>query len=200
VAHYLKRLGACVSVVDTDPVRRLVAHYDGFTLCSIDQAVAGHELVVTATGRERLIGREQWLKASDGLLVVNVGHWRQEICLEDLRALSTGSTRLSEQVEEFTLAGADGHEKKVLLAAGGNPVNVVLLSGSPEPTLIHLTTELLCMSFLVTARRDGISLPPGEMVIPAEVERQSSLFALRALGLQEDINQSPELVSRDRTC
>jgi len=43
-------------------------------------------------------------------------------------------------------------------------------------------------------------LSPGEMPIPTAIERQASLFALKALGLQEDINQSPELVSRDRTC
>ncbi len=200
VAHYLKRLGANVSIVEVDPVRRLVAHYDGFSLCCLRDAMAGSELVVTATGRHGLLGREQWLWARDGLLVFNVGHWRQEVSPEDLRALSVGQANVSEHLEEFTLPGAYGKQKKVLLAAGGSPANVVLLSGSPEPTLIHLTTEILCLSFLVQAGRDGISLPAGETAIPHQVEHQSSVIALAALGLHEDVNESSELVSRDRTC
>src|SRR5205823_14802129 len=49
------------------------------------------------------------------------------------------------------------------ISCGGNPANVVLLTGSAQPTLIHLTTEILCME-LITAR--GESLGKGEVALP----------------------------------
>lgn len=201
VARYLKGSGACVRVVERDPVRQLAAHYDGFVLDTLERALADCCLVVTATGQAGVLGARHWQLAADGLLVLNVGHWPDEVDYHALRAMAVTTRRLSTHLEEFTLPEAAGRGfKTVLLAAGGSPVNVALLSGSPEPTLIHLTTELLCLSYLVAAARQGTALPHGEMAVPAEVERRSALLALAALGLQEYTSGPFRLESRDRTC
>lgn len=201
VAHYLKMHGASVTVVESDPIRCLVAHFDGFALANLQTALSGCELIVTATGRHGILGEKQWRLAGDGLLVVNVGHWPEEVEPETLRALSLSSRKISPHLEEFVLEGTGGQgRKRVLLAAAGSPANVVLLSGSAEPTLIHLTTEILSLSFIARADRDGIVLSPGELPVPPVVERQASEIALQSLGLQDDINQPANLESQDRTC
>ncbi|HEY9869630.1 MAG TPA: NAD(P)-dependent oxidoreductase [Candidatus Obscuribacterales bacterium] len=201
VAHYLRGNGAAVRVVERDPVRQLAAHYDGFVLDSLERVLADCRLVVTATGQAGLLGARQWQLAADGLLVLNVGHWPEEVDYAALKAMAVGTRRLSAHLEEFTLPGTGGRgAKTVLLAAGGSPVNVALLSGSLEPTLIHLTTEMLCLAYLVRAARQGATLPQGEAAIPAEVERRSALLALAALGLHEYTSEPVRLESRDRTC
>ncbi len=183
VACYLRRQGTAVTVVDTDPVRRLIAHYDGFLTAGLAEAMAGSELLVTATGVDGLIGVDDWAVAADGLLVANVGHWAGEAGRDALCRLAVSCRPAGPHLEEFSIAGGSpGRARKVYLAGQGSPINVVLCSGSPEPTLIHLTTEILCLRMLAEAGRAGTPVPPGEMPVPASVERQASTLALEALG------------------
>lgn len=179
VADYLKRMGANVWVVEEDPIRKLIAHYDGFPVSDLSRAMRESQLVVTATGGTNLISRQQWMEAADGLLVMNVGHWSTELDLPALEAMAKEQREVQPQLQEYRLPG----DKRLLVVASGSPANVVLLSGSPEPTLIHLTTEVLCMNFLIKLHQESHSMPPGEMPLPLEVERQASILALQALQL-----------------
>ena len=185
-AHYLKQAGASVAVVEKDPVRRLVAHYDGYLISDMASALSTSELVVTATGVPGLIGAREWSLCRDGLVLVNVGHWSREIDLPAVRAMAVSSQAVSDRLSAFELPGSRGL-RTVYLAAGGSPVNVTLLSGSPEPTLIHLTTEILCLDYLCRLQRAGQSLPCGETPVPTVVERQASILALEALALQQEV-------------
>lgn len=183
-AHYLRKVGANVLIVEIDPVRRLMAHYDGFVLGDLAQALSCSELLVTATGQEGLIGKRDLMTARDGLLVVNLGHWPNEVDASSLEP-SLRNSLACNMLKEFVIADVDGKVKSIFLATEGSPANVVLLTGSPEPTLIHLTTEILCLSYLLQSHRDGIYLPLGELPTPQCVERQASLLALEALGLNK---------------
>jgi adenosylhomocysteinase len=179
VADYLKRMGASVCVVDDDPIKKLIAHYDGYAVMDLSGAIRESQLVVTATGVSNILSRHQWMEAADGLLVMNVGHWATELDLEALEALSKETRDVMPHLKEYTLPG----DKRVLVVADGSPANVVLLSGSPEPTLIHLTTEVLCMNYLIKLHQASQKLPAGEVPLPLEVEKQASILALQALQL-----------------
>ena len=179
VANYLKRGGSEVTVVEHDPIKRLLAHYDGYSVCDLQKAVNQAELIVTATGRPKILGRDEWAQAADGLLVMNVGHWATEVDVDSLHAMANGVRNVTEHLQEFRLPGG----KRIYLLAAGSPANVVLLSGSPEPTLIHLTTEVLCMNYLTELQEKGKTLPNGEIPLPDELERRASLLALQALKL-----------------
>ncbi len=192
VAAHLRSAGAVVSVVEGDPARKLIAHYDGFKLCDLATALSSSELLVTATGRHSLITTEELSSVRDGIILMNVGHWPEEIAYSELCAEATSYKQLSQYLEEFEFA-AEGETRKVLLLGGGGPANVVMCSGSIEPTLIHLVTEILCMNYLVKLHREGalelgrVSKSPafksGENALPKEVQDQASLLALKALGL-----------------
>ncbi|HEY9785231.1 MAG TPA: NAD(P)-dependent oxidoreductase [Candidatus Obscuribacterales bacterium] len=181
VAQYLKKEGALVTVVERNPSLRLIAHYDGYGIAALSSALAESELIVTATGKVGLLKTGEWQTIRDGALVVNVGHWRDELDLECLRLLASGCQKVNEHIEEFTLSTTEGREKRVYVACDGSPANIVLLTGSIEPTLIHLTTEALCLAYLA---RHGRQLEAGETPIPPEVEAKASELALRALGIE----------------
>jgi S-adenosylhomocysteine hydrolase len=70
-------------------------------------------------------------------------------------------------------------DKSLYLVAGGNPANVALLTGSVEPALIHLATEILTWEYLI--RRAG-ELPDSVLALPREVEEVAGRLALQALG------------------
>jgi adenosylhomocysteinase len=179
VASYLRRIGAVVSIVEIDPVRRLIAHYDGYALSSLEAALASSELLVTATGKQRLINRDHFKLMKDGIILINVGHWSSEIDVDALKSEAEKTRSVSRHLEELML----DKEKHIYIAGGGSPTNVAMLSGSCEPTLIHLATEALCMNYL-TELEANIERPfGGEIPIPPAIERQASILALKALGL-----------------
>lgn len=183
VCHYLRRLGCHVVVVENDPVRQLIAHYDGYALDSLENALASSQLLVTATGKADLIaGEDLWKLAADGLLVVNVGHRATEVNLPALHRVASDVRQFNEFMQEYTLRDSG---RLVYIATGGSPANVVMLSGSPEPTLIHLTTEILCMNYLAGLQQAATPLAPGEMSLPPEIEQQASVLALKALKIIE---------------
>ncbi len=184
VAHYLRSAGAHVSVVEIDPVLRLSAHYDGFVTKPLTRALTESELLVTATGCAGVLGDAEWLAAAPGLTVFNVGHWAAEVGPEALARLAVDKRRQSEHLDEFVLPDGGGGQKSVYLACGGHPANVVICKGAPEPVLIHLTTELLCVEYLASCARAGQRLAAGEQAVPDFVEGEASRLALAALKIE----------------
>lgn len=180
VAFHLRKEGGIVNVVDNDPVRRLIAHFDGFSVNDLLTSLRKADVVVTATGKKHIIGETHWQAARDGAIFLNVGHWPEELDLNALRKSAQKIDDLELKTQRFHLKDAAGSdaEKRLYVVADGNPANIVLLTGSVEPTLIHLATEALCLSYLA---KHGTSLGHGEHLVPYEVEQNSSVLALEAL-------------------
>ena len=160
VAAHLRSAGAIVSVVENDPARRLIAHYDGFALSELPKALSSSEILVTATGRHSLITPQELIHARDGLILMNVGHWPEEIAYAEFGSSAKSQRRISEFLEEFEFS-FDGESRRVLLLGGGGPANVVMCSGSIEPTLIHLVTEILCLNHMLALKNGSRSAAPG---------------------------------------
>ena len=178
VAFHLRKEGGIVNVVDSDPVRRLIAHFDGYTVNDLLTSLRKADVVVTATGKRQIIGETHWHAARDGAIFLNVGHWPEELDMDSLRNLATAVDHLELKTQRFHLKDQGGLDKRIYVVADGNPANIVLLTGSVEPTLIHLATEALCLSYLA---KHGASLGHGEHLVPYEVEQNSSILALEAL-------------------
>lgn len=179
-AQYLQKLGAHVQIVDNDPIKQLIAHYDGYQVTSLEQALASSELFVSATGAHKLLGKDQIQHMRSAMLLINVGHFAEEIDVDAFRQAANSHQKISEHLDEYFFGTEN---KSVLLACHGHPANVVLLTGSIEPTLIHLTTEVLCLETLLAAKQNGAKLANGENPIPQTVEKEASLTALEALRL-----------------
>lgn len=182
VAHHLRQAQAIVSVVETCPVRKLLAHYDGFALETLQGALSGSELLVTATGAKSVVSASEFSYCRDGIILMNVGHWPDEIDLAALRKESQSCRLVSQHLEEFELKVEDKRTVKIHVIGGGGPANVVMLSGSCEATLIHLCTEILTLAYLLT--QENAVLVNGENPLPKAVERQASALALKALYLE----------------
>lgn len=178
VAFHLRKEGGLVNVVDNDPVRRLIAHFDGFAVKELMASLEDADIIVTATGKKNIITEPQWHASRDGAIFLNVGHWPEELNLAALANMSASVDQLELETKRFNLKNAKNGQKRLYVVAEGNPANIVLLTGSVEPTLIHLATEALCLSYL---SKHGRSLAPGEHLVPYEIEQNSSILALEAL-------------------
>ncbi len=173
LAHYARAANMSVEVVETDPIRRLFAHYDGYPTDTLDAAVQRANIIVTATGNRGVLQVQHLERARDGVVLLNAGHGGDEIDCAGLREAATRVDHIADQVVRYTLPNGP----RVTLLGDGNPLNIVTNSGSPEPVLLHFTVLGLTLEWLA---RFG-DLPPGEQIVPEEIETRAALLALDAL-------------------
>lgn len=174
LAAYARAGGASVEVVERDPVRRLVAHYDGYPTPGLTEALERAGIVVTATGAARVLTIDHLTHARDGLVVLNAGHGGDEVDIEGIRRGAVRVDHVADHVVRYRLEGGN----RLVVLADGHPLNIVMNSGSPEPVLLHFSVVGLALEW--AARNDP---PAGELVVPDEIEDRAAALALEALDL-----------------
>ncbi len=173
VAAYARSGGASVEVIELDPVRRLIAHYDGFPVPAAAEAIPRAQVLVTAGGGRHSLPLALLRQARTGAILINAGHGADEIDIEGLRREATEVDQVGARVVRYQLA--DG--PRLVVLADGNPLNIVLNSGSQEPVLLHFAVLGLGLEWLASA-----DLPPGEVALPASIEAAAAEVALAVLG------------------
>ena len=172
VAAFARAQGATVEVAENAPVRRLVAHYDGFATTDAVPALRRARIVVTATGRDATLGPPELSVVPDGSVLLSAGHGGDEIDVAHLRATAETIDQVGERVVRYTLPG----NRRVTVLAEAHPLNIVMNSGSPEPVLLHFALLGLALESLATA-----AYAPGEVALPPELESEAARAALRVL-------------------
>ena len=172
LAAYARAAGMCVEVVERDPIKRLLAHYDGFPTPSLDDAAQRVGVLVTATGRPRSIALEHVVRARDGLVLINAGHGGDELDMAGLEGASAQVDHVADGVVRYRLHGGP----RITVLGGGHPLNIVLNSGSPEPVLLQFALLGLALDWVAHAELDK-----GEVLVPSALEDQAAELALQAL-------------------
>jgi len=168
IAEYARLLGARVTVSDLNPVRRLQARHQGVEVATAAEALRAADVVVTATGRDGVIGPRELELLRDGCLLANAGHSSAEIDVAALRRAP--ATTLRPGLEEFTLDG-----RRLYLLAGGAMVNLAAGFGDPYDAF-DLTTALMLAGIDFMVRRHH-EFAPGLHLLPDEVEREVAALA-----------------------
>lgn len=172
VAAFARAAGATVEVAEVDPVRRLMAHYDGLATTDAVPALKRARIVVTATGRHHSLGAAELAVVPDGSIVLSAGHGGDEIDTDWLRAHATVTDQIGDHVIRYSLPGG----RRVTVLANGHPLNIVLNAGSPEPVLLHFALLGLGLEQLVTEPHEA-----GELPLSAALEERAAQIALSVL-------------------
>jgi len=125
LARTLRALGAIVIVVELDEVRALEAAFDGMRVADLRRAVSLADAVFTVTGRPGVLRGDDLLALRDGAMLANVGHFGNEIAVDDLEALAVERRRVAPHVVEYRL----GNGRAVRLLAGGEMLNLAAATG-----------------------------------------------------------------------
>lgn len=184
LAAYARAAHMSVEVVESDPVRRLFAHYDGYPTSELASAIRGAGIVVTATGHDGALPIEAILEGRNGVVLLNAGHGHDEIDVKGLKDAAVRVDHVADQVVSYRMEGG----QRVTLLGDGNPLNIVMNAGSPEPVLLHFAVLGLTLEWIARfghteapeADADTV-LPPGETVVPEEIEVRAAIMALEAL-------------------
>ncbi len=172
VAAFARAAGATVEIAELDPVRRLIAHYDGFATTDAVPALKRARIVVTATGRTNTLGAAELASMPDGSIVLSAGHMVDEIDMRWLRNNAETIDQIGKLVVRYTMPGG----RKVTVLADGQPLNIVTNSGSPEPVLLHFVLLGLGLEHLATT-----DPPPGELAVPPALEEEVAQLALKVI-------------------
>lgn len=144
IAASFRNAFATVAVVEPEPVLRLEASLDGFQVPDRATGLRIADIVVTATGAERVLTEADLELLKDRVILMNAGHFPAEIAADRIVADPRVARRNDGPEGITTLVMTDGRE--IHLLAGGHMVNL----GGPRP--LGNSIESMDLGFALQAR------------------------------------------------
>ena len=117
----MRGFGARVLVTEIDPICALQAAMEGYEVTTVEHALPEADIFVTTTGNCRVITAEHMSLMKDQSIVCNIGHFDNEIEVEELEKWpGIRKIEIKPQVHRFLFP--DGHS--IYLLAEGRLVNL----------------------------------------------------------------------------
>ncbi|HCR28919.1 MAG TPA: adenosylhomocysteinase, partial [Opitutae bacterium] len=131
-AQALVGMGARVIVTEIDPICALQAAMEGFEVCPIEDTLGRADIYVTTTGNKDIIRVEHMEKMKDQAIVCNIGHFDNEIQVDNLNAyegieIDVIKDESQGAVEKYTFPSGNS----IYMLAKGRLVNLGCATGHP---------------------------------------------------------------------
>ncbi len=165
-------LGARVLIAELDPVKAVEAAMEGYEVVSLSTGMRRADVVITATGRDGVIGEEELSCCKDGAILANAGHFGYEIDRDSLARMAREQHKARDGVEAYTLP-----DKRTLYLLGeGELVNLALGDGHPVEIMdISFALQALSLEYLV---QNAASLSPQVLPVPEEIDNHVARMVL----------------------
>ncbi len=188
IAMRAKGMGANVIVTEVNPIRAVEAIMDGFRVMKLIDAVKEADIVITATGVNKVVRKEHFLVAKDKCIFANSGHFNVEVWIPDLEELAVEKRKTrylglpwnDYLVEEYRLK--DG--RKLYVLAKGRLVNLVAGQGHATEVM-DLSFSLQALSVEYLKKNNG-RLEKKVHMVPKEIDTMVAELKLKSLGVEID--------------
>jgi len=173
----MKGFGARVIVTEIDPICALQASMEGYEVKTIEDVLEEADIFVTATGNKDIITAEHMKKMKDNSIVCNIGHFDNEIQVEELKKIpGIKVENVKPQVDKYTFS--DGHS--IILLADGRLVNLGCASGHPSFVMsTSFTNQTLAQIELWTKKHEI-----GVYTLPKKLDEEVARLHLDKLGVK----------------
>ena len=150
-ARSLRGFGARVLVTEIDPICALQAAMEGFEVTTVEDALSITDIYVTTTGNKDIITAEHMAKMKDQAIVCNIGHFDNEIQVNELNAWKgIKKINIKPQVDKYVYP--DGHA--IFLLAEGRLVNLGCATGHSSFVMSNsFTNQTLAQIDLATTKK-----------------------------------------------
>ena len=176
IAERAKGLGSDTVVVEIDPVRAVSAAMNGHRVMTSNEAAAVGDVFITATGNIHVFSEEHFAVMKDGAILANAGHFDVEIDLTALERLASGTRRLRDNLDEYSMP--DG--RRLLVVAEGRLVNLGAAEGHPADVMdMSFADQALAAEWLLGAAG---KLDPDVYILPDELDKEVAALKLEAMG------------------
>jgi len=128
-AQSMKSYGANVTITEIDPICAMQAAMEGFKVRILEDVVKEGDIFVTATGNCDVIRTEHMEKMKNNAIVCNIGHFDNEIQVNELYALpGVKKINIKPQVDKILFPD----EHSIILLSEGRLVNLGNATGHPS--------------------------------------------------------------------
>ena len=173
VAERARDLGAIVTVAERDPVRQMEAMHFGCRTMPLHDALADADVVVTATGRDGVLGEAELTRCRDGVVVFNVGHSNREIDVDWLERRERRS--MKDHIDRYAIG-----DRALFLLNRGSLINIALTGGFAGSDSFDPFTGVMIRGLLWLLTGGASAFPPGLHAYPPDLEREVATVALAA--------------------
>jgi len=179
-AFALRGAGARVLIAECDPICALQACMEGFQVVTVESVVGEIDIFTTTTGNFKIITLEHMKKMKNNAIVGNIGHFDNEIEMENLEKFSGIKVEnIKPQVDRYVFP--DGHG--VIILAAGRLLNLGCATGHPSFVMsCSFTNPVLAQIDLLTAKEKGYK--NNVYLLPKELDEKVASLHLPALGAQ----------------
>jgi adenosylhomocysteinase len=176
-AQSMKSFGARVTVTEIDPICALQAVMEGFDVQRIADVVSDIDIFVTATGNKYVITLEHMKKMKDSAIVCNIGHFDNEIQVEELERMpEIKHENIKAQVDKYVFP--DGHS--IILLSKGRLVNLGNATGHPSFVMSNSFTNQVLAQIALWQKRPAL----GVYTLPKELDEEVARLHLEQLGVK----------------
>ena len=158
VATNFRGAHARVSVVEVDPVTRLRAHLDGYSVPSREEAIASADVIITVTGAERVITASDLPFLRDGAILANAGHFPLEIDVDGILASDAVAATQQSADDLMSVDLADG--RRIHIVSRGHMFNLAgprPLGNSIESMDLGFALQARCLEAVARGTVDAVS-------------------------------------------
>ncbi|MBX3098295.1 MAG: adenosylhomocysteinase [Salinibacterium sp.] len=180
VASSFRNAYGLVTVIDTDPVKRLEACLDGFDVSERDNALRRADIVVTVTGARDILLAGDLPLLRDDTILMNAGHFPLEIDVPALLA-HPDVERVTDATDGLqTLHTHDG--RRIHLATGGHMANLAgprPMGNSIESMDLGFALQARCLEAIAlgTVAADSVVVPVPRVIDEAVATSYLELVA-----------------------
>ena len=176
-ARSLRGFGARVLVTEIDPICALQAAMEGFEVTTVEDALKEGDVFVTTTGNKDIIRVEHMLKMKDQAIVCNIGHFDNEIQVDQLKnTKGVKVVNIKPQVDRFDLPSGNS----MYLLAEGRLVNLGCAKGHPSFVMSNsFSNQTLAQIELWTKKMDI-----GVYRLPKHLDEEVARLHLAKIGVK----------------
>jgi len=176
-SHSMRSYGARVIVTEIDPICALQAAMEGFEVMTMEDAASQGNIFVTTTGNIDIIRIEHIEKMKDQAIICNIGHFDNEIQVENLKNYpGIKSRNIKLQVDQYFFP--DGHS--VLLLADGRLVNLGCATGHPSFVMSNSFTNQTLAQIELFQKKYEIDV----YRLPKELDEEVARLHLEKIGVK----------------
>jgi adenosylhomocysteinase len=173
----LKGQGARVIVGEIDPILALQAAMEGYQVAPLEDVAGQVDILITATGNDKVVTVKDLLSLKHLAVVANVGHFDTEIDVAGLEQLD-GATRvrIKPQVDEWELPNG----RSIILLSEGRLMNLGNATGHPSFVMsMSFTNQVLAQMELWSTPE---AYPVAVATLPRALDEEVARLHLDALG------------------
>merc|ERR1712109_25124 len=181
-AFAMRGAGARVIITECDPICALQACMEGFQVATMEEVVAEIDIFVSTTGNFKIITLEHMKKMKNNAIVGNIGHFDNEIEMEDLEQFpGIKVENIKPQVDRFVFP--DGHG--IIVLAAGRLLNLGCATGHPSFVMsCSFTNQVLAQLDLLKNWKETKAYKNDVYLLPKALDEKVARLHLPALGAE----------------